>query len=423
MSDGSIDIAQEARLQVSEIPLDQLNPAQSELFSGDVMWEHFARLRREDPVHFTADSDYGPYWSITKYNDIMAVDTNHQVFSSADGIVLQSLESKAESAGRPIRPSFISMDPPKHDVQRKAVSPAVAPANLHLMAPVIRERAGAILDGLPIGEEFDWVDLVSKELTAMTLATLFDFPFEDRRKLTYWSDMMTNPPGHGVCESWEQKRRELSECFDAFDGLWNQRINAPPQSDMISMLAHAEATRDMDPNEYHGNVTLLIIGGNDTTRNTISGSIYALNKNPDQYAKLRANPGLIPSMVSETIRWQTPLAHMARTAVEDIELGGKLIRKGDRVAMWYVSGNRDDEVIANPNSYIIDRERPRNHLSFGFGVHRCVGNRLAELQLTIIWEEILKRFPSVELVGEPLRTHSVFVKGYETLPVVIPSRN
>ena len=192
---------------------------------------------------------------------------------------------------------------------------------------------------------------------------------------------------------------------------------------MISMLAHAEATRDMDPNEYHGNVTLLIIGGNDTTRNTISGSIYALNKNPDQYAKLRANPGLIPSMVSETIRWQTPLAHMARTAVEDIELGGKLIRKGDRVAMWYVSGNRDDEVIANPNSYIIDRERPRNHLSFGFGVHRCVGNRLAELQLTIIWEEILKRFPSVELVGEPLRTHSVFVKGYETLPVVIPSRN
>jgi len=423
MSDGSIDIRQEARRAAYEVPLDQLNPAQPELFSGDAMWGHFERLRREDPVHFTADSAYGPYWSITRYNDIMAVDTNHQVFSSADGIVLQSLESKAESAGRPTRPSFIAMDPPKHDVQRKAVSPAVAPANLHLMAPVIRERAGAILDGLPIGEEFDWVDLVSKELTAMTLATLFDFPFEDRRKLTYWSDMMTNPPGHGVCESWEQKRRELGECFDAFDGLWKQRVGAAPQSDMISMLAHAEATRDMDPHEYHGNVTLLIIGGNDTTRNTISGSIYALNKNPGEYAKLRANPALIPSMVSETIRWQTPLAHMARTATQDIELGGKLIAKGDRVAMWYVSGNRDDSVIANPDSYVIDRERPRNHLSFGFGIHRCVGNRLAELQLTIIWEEILKRFPNVELVGEPLRTHSVFVKGYETLPVVIPSRN
>ena len=422
MSDGSIDIAQEARLQVSEIPLDQLNPAQSELFSGDVMWEHFARLRREDPVHFTADSDYGPYWSITKYNDIMAVDTNHQVFSSADGIVLQSLESKAESAGRPIRPSFISMDPPKHDVQRKAVSPAVAPANLHLMAPVIRERAGAILDGLPIGEEFDWVDLVSKELTAMTLATLFDFPFEDRRKLTYWSDMMTNPPGHGVCESWEQKRRELGDCFDAFDGLWNQRINAPPQADMISMMAHAEATRNMDPNEYHGNVTLLIIGGNDTTRNTISGSVYALNKYPDQYAKLKADPSLIPSMVSETIRWQTPLAHMRRRATQDFELGGKQIRKDDKVVMWYVSGNRDDEVIERPNDYIIDRARPRNHLSFGFGIHRCVGNRLAELQLQIIWEEILKRFPEIKVVEEPIRTYSSFVKGYESMKVIIPAR-
>jgi cytochrome P450 len=424
MSDGSIDIKAEARAQAYATPLEALNPAQSELFTQDAMWATFERLRREDPVHFTAESDYGPYWSVTKYNDIMAVDTNHEAFSSADGIVLQSLESKAENVGRPTRPSFISMDPPKHDAQRKAVSPAVAPHNLQLMAPVIRERAGAILDRLPIGETFDWVDLVSKELTAMTLATLFDFPMKDCRSLTYWSDMMTNPPGHGVCTSWEQKREEIGKCFDAFDQLWNERVNAPtPQFDMISMLAHNPATRGMDVHEYHGNVTLLIIGGNDTTRNTISGSIYALNQNPGQYRKLRENPSLIPSMVSETIRWQTPLAHMARTATRDFELGGKTIKAGDRVAMWYVSGNRDDEVIANPDSYIIDRERPRQHLSFGFGVHRCVGNRLAELQLTIIWEEILKRFPTVEVVGEPTRTHSVFVKGYETLPVIIPTRN
>jgi cytochrome P450 len=424
MSDGSVDIKAEARAQAYSIPLDKLDPAQADLFTQDAMWATFERLRREDPVHFTETSDYGPYWSVTKYNDIMTVDTNHEVFSSADGIVLQSLESKAENAGRPTRPSFIAMDPPKHDAQRKAVSPAVAPHNLQLMAPVIRERAGAILDRLPIGETFDWVDLVSKELTAMTLATLFDFPMKDCRSLTYWSDMMTNPPGHGVCTSWEQKREEIGKCFDAFDQLWNERVNAPtPQFDLISMMAHNPATRDMDIHEYHGNVTLLIIGGNDTTRNTISGSIYALNQNPAQYRKLREDPSLIPSMVSETIRWQTPLAHMARTATRDFELGGKTIKAGDRVAMWYVSGNRDDEVIANPDSYIIDRERPRQHLSFGFGVHRCVGNRLAELQLTIIWEEILKRFPTVEVVGEPTRTHSVFVKGYETLPVIIPTRN
>jgi cytochrome P450 len=422
MSDGSIDIRAEAKARAYAEPLATLDPAQPELFADDAMWPYFERLRREAPVHFTPDGAHGPYWSVTRYNDIMAVDTNHEVFSSADGIVLQSLESKAQNAGRPTRPSFISMDPPKHDVQRKTVSPAVAPANLQRMGPVIRERAGLILDNLPIGEQFDWVDLVSKELTAMTLATLFDFPFEDRRKLTHWSDVMTNPPGHGPVTSWDQKRSEITECFSVFTGLWNERVNAPPAFDLISMLAHGEATRDMDVNEYHGNVTLLIIGGNDTTRNTISGSVYALNQNPAQYRKLREDPSLITSMISETIRWQTPLAHMARTATRDFELGGQTIRKGDRVAMWYVSGNRDDSVIASPDSYIIDRERPRQHLSFGFGIHRCVGNRLAELQLTIIWEEILKRFPVIEVVGEPTRTHSVFVKGYETLPVVIPAR-
>ena len=423
MSDGAIDISAETRAKAYGLPLETLDPARPELFTEDKLWAYFERLRKEDPVHYVADSAFGPYWSVTKWNDIMAVDTNHEVFSSADGITLVSLEAKAENANRPTRPSFIAMDPPKHDVQRKTVSPVVAPANLHRLEPIIRERAGLILDSLPIGQEFDWVDLVSKELTAMTLATIFDFPFEDRRKLTHWSDMMTNAPGHGPVTSWEQKRDEIGECFDAFTGLWNDRINAPAQFDLISMLAHAEATRDMDIHTFHGNVALLIIGGNDTTRNTISGSIYALNKYPEQYAKLRADPSLITSMVSETIRWQTPLAHMRRTATRDFELNGKMIRKGDVVVMWYVSGNRDEEVIENPNAYLIDRERPRHHMSFGFGVHRCVGNRLAELQLTIIWDEILKRFPEVRVVAEPQRTHSVFVKGYETLPVIIPTKN
>jgi len=420
--------AADAAEETAATPLEKLNPARVDRFSNDTIWPVFERLRREDPVHFTPESEYGPYWSVTKWNDIMAVDTDHEAFSSAEGIGLANLEAikeqeKIMGQRRRGNAGFITMDEPEHSVARKAVSPTLAPSNLHAMSPQVRERAGQILDSLPIGKEFDWVDLVSKELTAMTLATLFDFPFEQRRKLPWWSDMIMNMPGHGPVESWEQKGAAMMECFGAFHELWNQRVNAEPGNDLISMLAHNPATRNMPMETYQGNVVLLIVGGNDTTRNTISGSVFALNKNPDQYAKLRANPDLILPMISETIRWQTPLAHMSRVATRDVELGGKTIKKGERVVMWYISGNRDETMIDNPNDFIIDRERPRQHMSFGFGIHRCVGNRVAEMQLTIIWEEILKRFPEIKVVGDPVLNWSAFVHGYESLPVIIPYRN
>ncbi|HYD44442.1 MAG TPA: cytochrome P450 [Phenylobacterium sp.] len=427
---------QDVRDEVYSQPIETLNVANSSLFQADAMWPYFDRLRAEDPVHWAAASDFEPHWDITRWDDIMTVDTNHEVFSSEGGISLGPSEAMIEKmvasgaqmtggpfGGQNAGPTmFIAMDPPKHDEQRKTVSPAVAPHNLAIMEPMIRERAGLILDGLPIGEPFDWVDKVSMELTAMTLATLFAMPQEDRRKLTRWSDTVMSRPGDGVVETWEEKRAEMSAYAGYFLNLWAERKVNPIDGDMVSMLAHGEATKDMNQFEYLGNIILLTIGGNDTTRNTISGSVYALNKFPDQYAKLRANPDLIPSMVSETIRWQTPLAHMKRTATQDYELGGKTIKKGDAVVMWYVSGNRDDTVIERPNDYIIDRERPRQHLSFGFGIHRCVGNRLAELQLKIIWEEILKRFPDIQVLEEPPRVPSTFVKGYKSMQVVIPRR-
>ena len=417
MADGAMKLADEARARAWSLPIEDLNPGDPELFRTDSHWPYFERLRKEAPVHWCRDSEFGPYWSITRYNDIMAVDTNHQVFSSEaalGGITIRDARPDLR------RPSFIAMDPPKHDVQRKTVSPIVSPHNLKVMEPIIRERAGRILDSLPIGEEFNWVDRVSIELTTQMLATLFDFPFEERRRLTRWSDVATTMPMPGaIVETEEQRQAELMDCLAWFTKLWNERVNEPPRSDLISMLAHGEATRNMTPDEFLGNIILLIVGGNDTTRNSLTGGLLALNQNPAEYDKLRANPDLVESMVPEIIRWQTPLAHMRRTAVEDIEFGGQTIKKGDKVVMWYVSGNRDESVIDQPDRFIIDRERPRQHMSFGFGIHRCVGNRLAELQLKIVWEEILKRWSKIEVLGEPTRVRSSFVKGYETLPVRI----
>jgi cytochrome P450 len=313
------------------------------------------------------------------------------------------------------------MDQPKHDVQRKAVSPIVAPANLAVLEVLIRERAQKIFDNLPINEPFDWVDRVSIELTTQMLATLFDFPWEERRKLTYWSDVTTiDVSAPDATMTRDEQRAILIECLTYFTGLWNARVNAPPAGDLISMMAHNPSMRDMQPMEYLGNLILLIVGGNDTTRNSITGGLLFLNENPAEYQKLRDNPALIESMVPEIVRYQTPLAHMRRTALQDTILGGQHIKKGDRVVMWYVSGNRDETEIEDADAFIIDRARPRQHLSFGFGIHRCVGNRLAEMQLKIVWEEILKRWPMIEVLEPPVRVKSAFVKGYERMMVRIP---
>ncbi len=400
------------------IPLASINVAQAALFQRNLQGRYFERLRKEDPVHYCAESPFGPYWSVTKFKDIMQVDTHHQVYSSEGGITLGPPVAMQEAQVMRT-PMFIAMDPPKHDVQRATVSPVVEPRNLATLESTIRERAAGILDSLPRNHTFNWVERVSIELTTQMLATLFDFPFEDRYKLTRWSDVATAAPGSGIVESNQQRRDELMECLAYFTRLWNERVNAPPGHDLISMLAHGESTRNMPPMEYLGNLILLIVGGNDTTRNSISGGVLALNENPQQYQKLRDDLSLIPRMVPEIIRWQTPLAYMRRTALADTELGGKQIKTGDKVLMWYISGNRDEEEIADPEAFIIDRPTARHHLSFGFGIHRCMGNRLAEMQLRVLWEEIMKRFRLIEVVGEPVRTFSAFVHGYTHLPVKV----
>lgn len=400
----------------NDIPLAQIDVSQGELYEHDAQWGFFERLRREDPIHYCADSEYGPFWSVTKFNDIAHVEKNHQLFSSEPTITIADLPEEI-----PFQ-SFIQMDPPKHDVQRAAVQPVVAPMNLAKLESVIRERAGRILDELPVGETFDWVEHVSINLTTQMLATLFDFPFEERRKLTYWSDAATASDLTGSDQfSPEERNQAFAECGEYFVRLWHERVNGPPGNDLISMLAHSERTRNIidSPMEYLGNIILLIVGGNDTTRNSITGGVLALNQNPAEYDKLRRDPSLIPNMVSEIIRWQTPILGMRRRAKEDTDLLGKKVRKGDKVVMWYVSGNRDDEVIEDPMSFRIDRENARHHLSFGFGIHRCMGNRLAEMQLRVSWEEIMKRFRMVEVVGEAVRAKSNIIRGYRSMPVQV----
>ena len=398
-------------------PLDQIDVSDPRLMEQDAWHPYFARLRDEDPVHYLADSAFGPFWSITRFDDIVAVDGNHKDFSSEPTIVIGDLVDDI-----PVE-MFIAMDPPRHEVQRRAVQPVVAPANLAEMESLIRSRVIEILDNLPVGETFDWVDRVSINITTQMLATLFDFPFEDRHKLTYWSDIAAGSPEiAGGDVPHEERLAGLMDCLETFTRIWYERKGSDSSGfDLISLLQRDPNTADMveRPMEFLGNIGLLIVGGNDTTRNSATGGVLALNQNPAEYDKLRANPGLIPGMVSEIIRWQTPLSNMRRTATRDLEFRGKQIKKGEKVVMWYVSGNRDERAIERADEFIIDRANPRHHLSFGFGVHRCMGNRLAEMQLRILWEEMLQRFSFVEVVGEPERVRSNWVRGYKKLPVQV----
>jgi cytochrome P450 len=397
---------------------EDMNVADPRLYREDAWRPHFARLRQDDPVHRHADSPYGPYWSVTRYADIMKVELDHGTYSSASE--LGGIQIADQAKGSEL-PNFIRMDPPRHTAQRRTVAPIVAPSNLANMAGTIRERTVAVLDGLPRNETFDWVDRVSTELTAMMLATLFDFPWADRRKLTHWSDVaIANvEDADAVVKSEAERMAELMRMAEIMEALWKERAALPPRVDLISMMAHAEATQNLPLREFIGTFGLLIVGGNDTTRNSMTGGLIAMVENPGEIAKVQADAALLPSLVSEIIRYQTPVIHMRRTATRKTELGGKAIARGDKVVMWYVSGNRDEAAIDQPERFIVGRPKARQHLAFGAGIHRCVGDRLAEMQIRILWEEMLKRDLAIEIAGPPVRLYSNFIRGIRSLPVVI----
>jgi cytochrome P450 len=409
---------------VSTVAIEDIDVSNPFMFRQNKWQSYFKRLRDECPVHYQKNSPFGPFWSITRFEDIMFVDKNHTLFSSEPAIVI------GDRPADYMLDMFIAMDPPKHDAQRQAVQSAVAPKNLAEMEVLIRERTVDVLNDLPLGESFDWVEKVSVELTTRMLATLFDFPYEKRHKLPYWSDLASGSPEMtgGLVQD-DERVAGITDLMTEFSQLWHTKAAQKAAGeqggfDLISLMQANDNTKNMvdTPLEFLGNLVLLIVGGNDTTRNSMTGGVDALNEFPKEFTKLKNDPSLIPNMVSEIIRWQTPLAHMRRIATEDVELNGKTIKKGDKVVMWYVSGNRDERVIDNPDQFVIDRDKARNHLSFGFGIHRCMGNRLAEMQLRILWEEILQRFENIEVIDKPKYVQSNFVKGYTELRVKLTAK-
>ena len=403
---------------------DPWDVSRSDIYVEDRWQPIFAEMRAKAPVNFVKDSPYGPYWNVTTIKTIQHVEALPELFSSSwehGGITITEppVDVTPEQIAERRLPMFIAMDRPEHTGQRRTVAPAFTPAEIEKMAAEVRMRTAATLDSLPWGEQFDWVDKVSIELTTGMLAILFGFPWEDRRLLTVWSDWAGDVELSFARELNETRWEILGEMARYFQTLWMQRMGAAPSRDLISMMIHSDAMNQMSPQEFMGNLILLIVGGNDTTRNTMSGIVHALDKFPDQRAIFEGDASVIPNAVQECIRYQTPLAHMRRTATADADLFGNQIRKGDKLILWYISANRDEEVFEDADKLIVTRENARRHLSFGYGIHRCVGARLAELQLKILMEEMHARRMRVNVTGAVERVRANFVHGFRKMEVTL----
>ncbi|MEM7253884.1 MAG: cytochrome P450 [Pseudomonadota bacterium] len=397
-------------------PIDLSDPR---TFEEQTCYSLFDQARVQAPVSF-CDSERGAHWSIVRYDDIVAVERDTETFSSSYELGGIRLQDQAIGSVIETTPSFISTDPPRHRERRELVRPAFSLRNMAALEAEIRERVIALLTALPRNEVFDWVAEVSCQLPIQMLSTLFGVPQEDRALLLQWSNVMTGFDDPDVVPDMDEARAQLKDFAAYVYAMREDRLEKPPQGDLVSMLVHGPAARSHKPIDYLSDMVLLTIGGNDTTRNSISSGLYELSRHPEQWEQLRVDRSLLRTGVSEMLRWATPVIHVRRTATRDTVFRGQHIAKGDRVVVWYLSANRDEDVFTDPYAFRIDR-RERRHLSFGTGVHFCVGAPLAEMQLRVLWEEILDRFPRIDIESEPVRLRSNFIHGIKSLRVRIPA--
>jgi len=392
-------------------PFDLSNGA---FYSEDRWQEPFAQLRREMPVSYCPDSPYGPYWSVVTHDLVGQAELDPQTFSSSyenGGITI------VDGTGEDKFPNFIAMDAPVHTAQRKVVQPSFNPSEMLAREPEIRQRTKELFDALPVNGTFDWVEEVSVKLTIGMLCVLFDFPWEEWRDMKRWSDTASevNP------DQSEERRQvffaEMFQMLQKFDSLFEAERKNPPNDKILNRIIHSESMGNMPELERLANIALLIVGGNDTTRNSMSGFVRACNEFPDQFELLRNDPSLIPNAAQEIIRWQSPVTHMRRTTTCETELGGQIIPAGEKVILWYISANRDESLFSDPDVVDFTRDNARRHIAFGHGVHRCVGARLAEMQLAILFEEVLGRNVRVEQDGPLSYSDSCFLHEIDDMPV------
>ncbi len=402
--------------------IDRLDVTRAELWAEDRWQEPMRELRANHPIYHCPESKFGPYWSVTTYKPIQHIEALPKIFSSSwevGGITVAGDGIDHMQEGEMPFPMFIAMDPPQHTAQRRTVAPAFGPSDVERMRLDAIKRTSDVLDSLPFGETFDWVDKVSMELTTQMLAILFDFPWEERRKLTGWSDVLGDIERFDTLEERQFRNATAMEMGAAFGQLWQEKAKNPGEHDLISIMLQSEAMSHMSQQEFMGNLILLIVGGNDTTRNSMTAYAWALDQFPEQRAILEGNHSaeLAVNAMHEILRWQTPLSHMRRTATEDTELFGHQIKKRDKIALWYASANRDESIFPDGDSLIVERENARRHLAFGYGIHRCVGARVAELQLVALISEMQRRRLRVNVIEKPDIVPASFVHGYRKMMV------